>query len=229
MLKKDGKSLRLVHSLELLNEVTIAHSGVPPATETLAAQFAGCTCGGMLDLYVSYDEQTLSENSRDLTTFEMPFEALQLVTSSMGWTNLVPIFHNNVTHILQLEILEVTVLFIDDVLIKGPASKYINSDRTYETISENTGIRCFVWEHFQNLNRVVQQMKYCRGTFSGPKITLCAAEIMVVGHRCTYNGRLPETDCIGVIKWWLACNNVSEVQMFLGTIGVCRVFIKNFA
>jgi hypothetical protein len=41
VVKKDGKSLRLVHSLEPLNEVTIAHSGVPPATETLAAQFAG--------------------------------------------------------------------------------------------------------------------------------------------------------------------------------------------
>ena len=63
MLKKDGKSLRLVHSLEPMNEVTIAHSGVPPATETLAAQFAGQVCGGMLDLCVKYDEQTLSEDS----------------------------------------------------------------------------------------------------------------------------------------------------------------------
>ena len=60
-------------------------------------------------------------------------------------------------------------------------------------------------------NRVVQQMKYCGGTFSGPKTTLCAAEIMVVGHRCTYDGRLLETDCVGVIKQWSACNNVFEV------------------
>ena len=30
VIKKDGKSLRLVHSLELLNKVTIAHSGLPP-------------------------------------------------------------------------------------------------------------------------------------------------------------------------------------------------------
>ena len=76
MLKKDGKSLRLVYSLEPLNEVTIAHSGVPLATETLAAQFAGQVCGGMLDLYVGYDEWTLSEDSRDLTMFQTPFEAL---------------------------------------------------------------------------------------------------------------------------------------------------------
>ena len=34
--KKDGKSLRIVHSLEPLNAVTIAHSGLPPATEELA-------------------------------------------------------------------------------------------------------------------------------------------------------------------------------------------------
>ena len=73
VLKKDGKSLRVVHSLEPLNEVTIAHSGVSPATETLAAQFGGQACRGMLDLYVGYDGQTLSEESRDLSTFQTPF------------------------------------------------------------------------------------------------------------------------------------------------------------
>ena len=76
----------------------------------------------------------------------------------------------------------------------------MNSDGMYETIPENTGIRHFVWEHFQNLNRVVQQIKYCGGMFSGLKTTLCAAEITVVGHRCTYDGRLPETNHVGVIK-----------------------------
>ena len=66
VLKKDGRSLRLVHSLEPLNEVTIAHSGVPPATETSVAQFTGQACGGMLDLYVGYDEWTLSKDSRNM-------------------------------------------------------------------------------------------------------------------------------------------------------------------
>lgn len=229
VLKKDGKSLRIVHSLEPLNEVTIAHSGVPPATETLAAQFAGRACGGMFDLYVGYDERTLSEGSRDLTTFQTPFGALRLVTLPMGWTNSVPIFHDDVTYILQPEIPEYTIPFIDDVPVKGPASRYEKEDGSYETITENPGIRRFVWEHFQNVNRVIQRMKYCGGTFSGYKTTLCAEEITVVGHRCTYEGRLPETDRVGVIDKWQACKSVSEVRMFLGTIGVCRVFIKDFA
>ena len=72
VIKKDGKSLRPVHNLKPLNEVTIAHSGVLPTTETLAAQFSGRACGGMLDLYVGYDERVLAEKSRDLTTFQMP-------------------------------------------------------------------------------------------------------------------------------------------------------------
>ena len=229
VVKKDGKSLRLVHSLEPLNEVTIAHSGVPPATETLAAQFAGRACGGLFALYVGYDERILAESSRDLTTFQTPFGALRLVTLPMGWTNSVPIFHDDVTFILQSEIPAVTVPFIDDVPIRGPESRYQLPDGSYEMIPENPGIRRFVWEHFQNLNRVVQRMKYCGGTFSGHKTTLCAEEIVVVGHRCTYEGRLPETDRVGAIMRWPPCKNVTDVRMFLGTIGVCRVFIQDFA
>ncbi|CDO72022.1 hypothetical protein BN946_scf184943.g57 [Trametes cinnabarina] len=56
VLKKDGKSLRIVHSLEPLNKVTIQHSGVPPTPDYLAEQFAGRPCGAIFDLYVGYDE-----------------------------------------------------------------------------------------------------------------------------------------------------------------------------
>ncbi len=76
VLKKDGKSLRIVHSLEPLNKVTIAHSGLPLATDPLAEHFAGHACGATLDLFVGYDECLLAESSRDLTTFQTPHGAL---------------------------------------------------------------------------------------------------------------------------------------------------------
>jgi len=84
IIKKNGKSLRIVHSLEPLNRVTIAHLGLPPATEELAMYFARRACSGILDLYVEYDERVLAEWSRDLTTFQTPFGALILVTLPMG-------------------------------------------------------------------------------------------------------------------------------------------------
>lgn len=229
VIKKDGKSLRLVHNLEPLNAVTIAHSGIPPATEHLAEQFAGRACGTILDLYVGYDERKLHLKSRDLTTFQTPFGALRLVTLPMGWTNSVPIFHDDVTHILREEIPHVTIPFIDDIPIKGPQTRYEQEDGSYETIPENPGIRRFVWEHLQDVNRILQRMKYSGGTFSGPKAYICRDEFMVVGHRCTYEGRKPETDKAGVIARWGPCKDLHDVRSFLGTVGVCRAFIKDFA
>jgi len=52
MIKKDRKSLRIVHSLELLNKVTIVHSGLPPTIEELAIYFAKRTYSRILDLYI---------------------------------------------------------------------------------------------------------------------------------------------------------------------------------
>src|SRR6202020_1729716 len=229
VLKKGGKALRLVHSLEPLNKVTIRHSGVVPIPDHLAEQFANRACGAMLDLYVGYDERLIKESSHDLTTFQTPFGALRLVTLPMGWTNSVPIFHDDVTFILQPEIPSVTIPYIDDVPIKGPATQYIRNNGSYETIPENPGIRRFVWEHFNNLNRVVQRMKYCGGTFSGLKLAVCVEEIIVVGHRCTYTGRLPDKDNAATIRNWGPCKSLSDVRAFLGTVGVCRIFIRNFA
>jgi hypothetical protein len=136
----------------------------------------------MLDLYVGYDERLIAETSQDYTTFQTPFDALRLVTLPMGWTNSVPIFHDDVTFILQAEISHVTILYINNVPIKGLMTIYQTVNNSYETIPENPGIHQFVWE------RVVQRMKYCGRTFSGPKLYLCVPEKFVLGHRCTPEG-----------------------------------------
>ena len=228
VLKKDGKSLRIVHSLEPLNAVTIQQSGVTPTPEHLAEMFGGRACGGMLDLYIGYDERLIAPASRDYTTFQTPYGAMRLVTLPMGWTNSVPIFHDDVTYILQDEIPEYTIPYIDDVPVRGPASRYVRANGTYETIP-NSDIRRFVWEHFQTLNRIVQRMKYAGGTFSGLKLHLCAPEITVLGHRCTYEGRLPDPSRVAAIRNWGPCHTLSDVRAFLGTVGVLRIFIRNFA
>ena len=183
----------------------------------------------MLDLYVGYDERLLHEDSRDLTTFQTPFGTLRLVTLPMGWANSVPIFHDDVTYILRPEIPEFTIPYIDDVPVKGPASRYELPDGTFETIPENRGIRRFVWEHFQTLNRIVQRMKYAGGTFSGVKLTLCADKIVVLGHECGYEGRTIEKKWIAVISNWGPCHSLSDLRAFLGTAGLCRSYIENYA
>ncbi|KAJ3990915.1 hypothetical protein F5050DRAFT_1582270, partial [Lentinula boryana] len=76
----------------------------------------------------------------------------------MGWTNSLQIFHGDVTYILQPEIPEYTIPYVDDVNIRGPATRYELPNGGYETIPENSGIRKFLWEHLQNLNRILTRM-----------------------------------------------------------------------
>jgi len=70
--KKDGKSLRLVHSLEPLNAVTVKNAALPPYTDVVAEDFAGRSIYTTLDLYVSFDQRQLHPSSRDMTTFNTP-------------------------------------------------------------------------------------------------------------------------------------------------------------
>ena len=166
---------------------------------------------------------------RDLTTFQSPFGMLHLIMLPMGWMNSVLIFHDNIICILQPEIPNIMVPYIDDVPIRGPAECHVLADGTEECIPENPGICRFVWEHFQGLNHVIQRTKYCGSMFSGLKMVLCVEEIMVVGHRCTPLGRLPDPLYVDKIAKWGPCKDLSEVHAFLGTMGVCHIFIKNFA
>jgi hypothetical protein len=65
---------------------------------------------------------------------------MRLVTLPIGWTNSVPIFYDDVTKILSNEIPEYTILYIDDVPVRGPASHYIQEDRSYKMIHQEKGV-----------------------------------------------------------------------------------------
>ena len=226
--KKEADTIHPVHSLKPLNAVTIQHSGITPFTEQIAEQFAGHACRGMLDLYVRYDKRTLAKTSHDYTTFQMPYGAFHLTKLLMGWTNAVPIFHDDVMHILPLEVPQYTIPYINDVPIHGPTTTYQAPDGTFKTILENSSIRCFIWEHFQNLNCIIQHMKYCGGTFFGKKLLLCMQDITVVGHVCTPEGHVLNPSRVDKIVNWGLWKDLSEVRAFLSTIGVVRVFIQDF-
>ena len=89
--------------------------------EQLTEHFAGHACNSMMDLYVGYDEHALAISSQEYTMFQIPFSMMRLTTLPMGWTNLVPIFHDDVCYILQPEIPHVTQPYIDDIPVRGPA------------------------------------------------------------------------------------------------------------
>jgi hypothetical protein len=122
-----------------------------------------------------------------------------------------------------------TVPFIDDVAVKGLVTRYENANGTYETIPENSGIRCFIWEHLANVNRILQWLKYVGGTFSGKKLELCVPTIAILGQRCNYEGHVPHTAKMQKIQDWPIPIDVTGICGFLGTCGLVLIFIKDFA
>ena len=171
----------------------------------------------------------LDEKSRDMTTFQTPFGAMRLTKLPMGWTNSVTIFHDDVTEILRPEIPHLCRVYIDDIMVKGPKSRYQLEDGTYETVQGYKDVRRFIWEHLQNMNRILQRLKYCGATASGLKTLMCAEEGVAVGHLVSYEGRKPEPKRAEIIENWGPCKDLHDVNAFLGTTGTLRMFIKDYA
>ena len=142
--KKDGKSLRLVHDLQPLNAITIRDSALIPIVEQYTESFGGHACYAMFDLFVGFDQWVLDIKSRDLTTFQTPLGTFRMTSIPMGYTNSVQIQQGDITFILQEEIPHIMVPFINDMLVKGPPTQYIDENGNFKTIPENQGIRCFI-------------------------------------------------------------------------------------
>ena len=169
--KKNG-SFRIVHDLQPLNAVTIKDAGVPPNVESYVENAAGRVLYSMADLFTGFDHAPVAEESQDLFTFQTPLGPHWLTCLPMGWTNLVAIFQGHVTFILQDE-LDVVPPYLDDMPIIGPRSCYELQDGSFETLADNLHIRRFIWEHLNDVNRILHWMLHVGGTFSGHKLFLC--------------------------------------------------------
>jgi hypothetical protein len=228
VLKRDGKSLRLVHNLKPLNAFVIKDTAVPPLIEPIADWFGARACYGSADLLAAFDQVPLGVKSRDLMAFQTPLGALRPTMVPMGYTNAMQVMQGHITHLMQPEIPEYTQPFVDDVPVRGPASRYEQADGEPERCAWNSGIRCFVWEHLGVMLRIFHRMRCAGGTFSGKKTVMCAPTITILGHLCTYSGREPEPERIAKIMDWPALKDPSDARSFLGTVGVLRHFLKNY-
>jgi len=104
-----------------------------------------------------------------------------------------------VTYILRDKITEYTLPYINDVLIRGPKTRYELPEGRVKTLDQNPGIRRFVFKHLENVNRILQRMKHAGGTFSGPKMMICSDYIVIVGFEYSYEGRKLTNNAIGKI------------------------------
>ena len=182
----------------------------------------------MMDLFTGYNQRPLHVESRDMTTFR----TLSVHDPSDGsyiCTNVVQIYQADMAFILQEEISHHTMPFIDDLPIKTETSRHQNPDGTYQTIPENPGIRTFIWKHLTVVHRILQRLQNVSAMVSAKKFILTAPDATIVSHKCTFEGRIPHELKVQKIRDWPECETLPQVRGFLGTCGVVRIFIRDFA
>jgi hypothetical protein len=219
--KKKPGEYRLINSATKLNAVTRRDANLPPTVDEFAEEFAGCQLASLVDLYSGYDQQVLHPSSRDLTAFFTPLGLLRCTTLPQGCTNSVAQFVRIMNKILEGLVPDVAMTFLDDMAVKGP---YVNYDCD-ETLP---GIRRFVFEHLQNLDKTLERIERAGATI-GAKSQFCLDGMNIVGFVCNSKGREPSAEKIVKILNWKTPVNVTEAKGFVGLCSYFRIWIKNFA
>jgi len=221
---KPKGGIRIVHDLQPLNAVSVKDSSLPPNINDFADSFVGHSVYIVADLFAGYDGRRLAEESQELTTSASPLGPVKLTSLPQGYTNSMQEFMRTVTHMIRPMIPDKADAFVDDVAGKGPKSKYNN-----KPIPENPNIRQYIWEFAQVVEELFATFKIAGCTASGNKLVLATPLIHIVGNVCSMEGRRPHHGIITKIQNWPRPINVTQVRGFLGTVGVTRNWIWQFA
>jgi hypothetical protein len=228
VLKKNGK-LRIVHDLQPLNGITIRDAGMLPIVDDFVDGFAGRQCYTVFDLFWGFDARKIHPKSRGLTAFMTPLGLLQITSLPTGFTNSPAEFQKCMAIILKEEMPEVANIFIDDLPIKGPKTQYLDSNGKPEVLPENPNIRRFIWEHAQDVHRIMHKVKLSGATFAANKAQICLPEVLIIGQTCSAAGRSPDTAKVDKILNWPQLTDPKQVRRFLGLCGVVRTWIPNYS
>jgi hypothetical protein len=76
--------------------------------------------------------------------------------------------------------------------------------------------------------RILQRLENIGATISASKFVLAAPTTTIVGHKCTFEGHVPEESKVQKIHDWPEPTNHTQVRGFLGTCSILRIFIRDF-
>jgi len=139
------------------------------------------------------------------------------------------IFHKDVTFILKPEIPEMAWPFMDNCGIKGPATCYEMGDGGFETIQDNDQVHRFIWEHLNNVHCILHYLRCTSTTVSTKRLFIAIPKVVILGHKCNYEGCILDDSKTVKVCNWPECQNVSDVHTFLGLASYMRIWIKNYS
>jgi hypothetical protein len=219
--KKQTGKYRLINAAMLINKVTKRDANMPPDVDEFAEEFAGMAMSSLVDLFSGYDQLTLHPEDRDMTAIQTPLGLLRQTTILQGAANSVAQFQRVISVILR-EVFGVTARsFLDDVAVKGPRT-------TYNGRFSAPGIRAYVLEHIQNLDKTLYLLELAGAVISAEKSQFMMSGIEVVGWVCDFNGRRPDEAKVAKVVEWPTPKSKEELRSFIGLAVYFRILVERF-
>ncbi len=127
----------------------------------------------LMNLFFEYNQLSLIEKCRDMTTFMISFDLMEMITISMNTTNSIIQFIWMINKNIVDHVFHHTFLFVNDIEVKSYKTTYNNEF----ILSE---IRRYVMKHIQWLNNVLIDIEKTNCIIFEEKSQFCCEELKVV-------------------------------------------------
>ncbi|GBG90274.1 hypothetical protein CBR_g50452 [Chara braunii] len=206
---KPNGTLRWVQDLQRFDAVTVRDVGGLPNADALSESRAGRPIILLIDLYSGYDQFPVYPPDKPVTAMHTPRGLIHMNVAPQGWTNTIAMVQRAMIRVMQSVSPHITQPYIDDLAVKGPTVK--ESDEVLP------GVRRFVWEHLQDLEKVLSLLEEHNLTASGAKSRHCMRGATILGFICSEKGRRPDVKKTDKITEWLVpFHSITDVRSFLG-------------
>ena len=163
----------------------------------------------LIDLFLGYDQIPLAEEDRDMTTIITSLGLLCQTIILQGVTNSMAQFMHVITKILKDTSSKAAKVFLNDIGVKGPKSKYNNEEILL-------GICQYIFKHLINLELTLWLLELAGCVISAEKSEFCMSGVKMVGWVCNYDGRhMDQKKVAKVLDWPIPMTN-QELHGFVG-------------
>ena len=202
---KPDASIRLCVDMRQANQAIKRHNFPVPTVDELLLDMNGSAFFSKIDLKSGFHQFLLSEDSRDITTFNTHVGLYRYKRLMFGISSAPEIYQSMVSKIISG--IPGVANLADDIVVHG---------RTRD-------------EHDARLTAALRCLEDAGMTLNRKKCVFGADQINFVGHRLSAKGIDPGADKVKAITEACEPKTVSEMKSFLGLVGYCSKFIPDFS
>ena len=180
---------------------------MPLLVNKFLEEFAKCQCASLIDFFSKYNQLTLNVKSKDIIAFITLLSLLKITNLLQGATNLVAQFIRVIITILEDLFLVIAILFIDNIKVKGLYTDYSKELKLFK-------ICRFIFEHIQNLNKALDQIKRAKASIR-LKSQFCYNSISIISFVYSFKGRSFIITKVNKILNQHQYNNIIKAKAFL--------------